>query len=226
VDLYQIHRFDPETPIEETVDALHDVVRAGKARYIGACTMAAWQLAKAQHAAERHGWTRFSSMQSRCNLICREDEREMIPFCVDQGVGVIAYSPLARGLLAGTRSRDGQPLTTRARTDPVHGEAYGTSSRNEVVRRVADVAENRGVPPAQVALAWTLHKPGVNVALIGASKPSHIDDAAAAAALTLTAEEIASLEEPYLPYWGLGARQVGEPPLVGASAQPHADALR
>ncbi|HWC40343.1 MAG TPA: aldo/keto reductase, partial [Acidimicrobiales bacterium] len=161
VDLYQIHRWDPRVPIEETMEALHDVVRAGKARYIGASSMFAWQFAKAQHTAERHGWTRFVSMQNHYNLIYREEEREMIPQCIDQRVAVIPWSPLARGVLAGTRSREGEKRTTRSETDPFTDYLYSQPTDFDVVDRVVEIAGERGVPPAQVALAWLLHRPGV-----------------------------------------------------------------
>jgi 1-deoxyxylulose-5-phosphate synthase len=194
VDLYQIHRWDPDTPIEETMEALHDVVKAGKARYIGASTMSAWRFAKAQAAAERHGWTPFVSMQNHYNLLYREEEREMIPLCIDQGVGVIPYSPLARGLLAGTRK------TARSKSDPLQGDLYGGYGDFDVVDRVAELAADRGVPPAQIALAWLLHKPGVTGPSVGATKLTHVDDALAATELTLSLEEIARLEQPYQPH--------------------------
>ena len=159
VDLYQIHRWDPRTPIEETMEALHDVVRAGKARYIGASSMFAWQFAKAQHVADRHGWTRFVSMQNHYNLLYREEEREMIPQCIDQGVGVIPWSPLARGVLAGNRTREGERRTTRANTDPFADYLYHEPTDFDVVDAVAEVAGRAGVPPAQVALAWLLPGP-------------------------------------------------------------------
>jgi aryl-alcohol dehydrogenase-like predicted oxidoreductase len=200
VDLYQIHRWDPDTPIEETMEALHDVVRAGKARYVGASTMAAWQFAKAQAVAERHGWTRFVSMQNHYNLLYREEEREMIPLCVDQGVGVVPYSPLARGFLAGTRSRDGGRETARAAADPIQDERYGRPGDFDVIDRVVEVAAERGVPSAQVALAWLLHRPGVTAPIVGATKLRHVEDALAAAALELGPDELARLEEPYAPH--------------------------
>ena len=159
VDLYQIHRWDYQTPIEETMEALHEVVRAGKARYIGASSMFAWQFAKAQNLAERHGWTRFASMQNHYNLIYREEEREMIPLCADQGVAVLPYSPLARGVLAGNRGRQGERRTTRAGDDPLSDERYNSPSDFDVVDRLAEVAAARGAPPAQVALAWLLEPP-------------------------------------------------------------------
>jgi 1-deoxyxylulose-5-phosphate synthase len=199
VDLYQIHRWDPLTPIEETMDALHDVVRAGKARYIGASSMFAWQFAKAQAAADRAGATRFVSMQNHYNLVYREEEREMIPQCLDQGVGVLPWSPLARGLLAGTRTREGERLTTRAANDPF-GDGLYVEADFDVVDRVVEVASARGVPPAQVALAWLLGKPGVTAPIVGATKPGHVDDALAAEQLELTADEIDRLEELYVPH--------------------------
>jgi aryl-alcohol dehydrogenase-like predicted oxidoreductase len=204
VDLYQIHRWDNRTPIEETMEALHDVVRAGKARYIGASSMFAWQFAKAQQVAERHGWTRFVSMQNHYNLIYREEEREMLPLCVDQGVGVIPWSPLARGVLAGSRTRDGQRNTTRSGTDPFTDYLYSQPTDFDVVERVAEVAAERGVPAAQVALAWLLHKPAVTAPIVGATKIGHLKDALAAEQLTLSDEEIARLEEPYAPHPVLG----------------------
>jgi 1-deoxyxylulose-5-phosphate synthase len=203
VDLYQIHRWDSRTPIEETMEALHDVVKAGKTRYIGASSMYAWQFAKAQHVAERHGWTRFVSMQNHYNLLYREEEREMIPQCIDQGVGVIPWSPLARGVLTGNRTRDGQKRTTRAGSDPFGDSLYGPADF-DVVDAVAAVAAERGVPPAQVALAWLLHRPGVTAPIVGTTKPGHVTDALAAVKLELTAEEIRRLEESYVPHPVLG----------------------
>ena len=204
VDLYQIHRWDNRVPIEETMEALHDVVRAGKARYIGASSMFAWQFAKAQHVAEAHGWTRFVSMQNHYNLVYREEEREMLPLCVDQGVGVIPWSPLARGVLAGTRTRGGERLTTRADTDQFTDYLYNQPTDFDVVERVAEVAAERGVPAAQVALAWLLHKPAVTAPIVGATKVGHLNDALAAEQLALSDEEIARLEEPYAPHPVLG----------------------
>ena len=191
VDLYQIHRWDPLTPIEETMEALHDVVRAGKARFIGASSMYAWQFAKAQSVAERHGWTTFVSMQNHYNLIYREEEREMIPQCIDQGVGVIPWSPLARGILAGNRTSQGERLTVRSRTDAFGDSLYHPDVDFAVVDRVTEVATARGVPNAQIALAWLLHKPGVTAPIFGATKPQHVEDALAAEPLTLSDEEIA-----------------------------------
>jgi 1-deoxyxylulose-5-phosphate synthase len=195
VDLYQIHRWDRETPIEETMQALHDVVRAGKARYIGASSMYAWQFAKAQQLAP----TRFVSMQNHYNLIYREEEREMIPLCLDQGVGVIPWSPLARGFLAGNRSRDGQRHTVRAANDPF-GDSLYTESDFDVVDQLVEVAGARGLPPAQVALAWMLHKPGITAPIVGATRLSHLDDAVAAVDVALTPDEIKLLEQPYQPH--------------------------
>src|SRR4051794_211847 len=204
VDLYQIHRWDPNVPIEETMDALNEVVRSGKARYIGASSMYAWQFAKAQHAASQHGFAKFVSMQNHYNLIYREEEREMIPQCIDQGVGVIPWSPLARGMLAGNRTRDGERHTTRAETDAFGDYLYNQPTDFDVVDRVAEVAAERGVPSAQVALAWLLHKPGVTAPIIGATKLGHLTDAVAAEALELTDDEVKRLEEPYVPHPVLG----------------------
>jgi 1-deoxyxylulose-5-phosphate synthase len=204
VDLYQIHRWDNGTPIEETMGALNEVVRGGKARYIGASSMFAWQFAKAQHVAERNGWTRFVSMQNHYNLIYREEEREMIPQCIDQGVGVIPWSPLARGVLAGTRTREGARQTTRADSDQFTDYLYSQPTDFDVVERVAEVAAERAVPCAQVALAWLLHKQGVTAPIVGATKPGHLYDALAAEQLTLSDEEISRLEEPYVPHPVLG----------------------
>jgi 1-deoxyxylulose-5-phosphate synthase len=204
VDLYQIHRWDYETPIEETMAALHDVVRAGKARYLGASSMFAWQFAKAQHAAERDGWTTFVSMQNHYNLLYREEEREMIPLCLDQGVAVLPYSPLARGVLVGNRGRQGGRRTTRAGSDPLSEEFYDSPADFDVVDRLAEVAAARGAPPAQVALAWLLTRPGVVAPVIGATRLGHIGDALAAGNLTLTDEEIRRLDEPYRPHHVLG----------------------
>ena len=204
VDLYQIHRWDNRTPIEETMEALHDVVRAGKARYIGASSMFSWQFAKAQFTADAHGWTRFVSMQNHYNLIYREEEREMIPQCVDMGVGVIPWSPLARGVLAGNRNRSGEKHTTRSETDDFTNYLYNQPTDFDVVERVAEVAVERGVPAAQVALAWLLHQKGVTAPIVGATKPGHLADALAAEQLTLDDTEIALLEEPYAPHQVLG----------------------
>ena len=196
VDLYQIHRWDPLTPIEETMEVLHDVVKAGKARYLGASSMYAWQFAKAQHVAA----TRFVSMQNHYNLIYREEEREMIPQCLDQGVGLLPWSPLARGLLAGSVTADGERRTTRARTDPFLDSLYRPDLDLAVIDRTGEVAAERGVSAAQVALAWLLHKPGVTAPIVGATRLEHLEDALAAEQLPLSEEEIARLEEPYVPH--------------------------
>jgi aryl-alcohol dehydrogenase-like predicted oxidoreductase len=203
VDLYQIHRWDYETPIHETMEALHDVVRAGKARYIGASSMYAWQFAKAQHAAQSAGWTRFSSMQNHYNLVYREEEREMIPLCVDQGVGLIPWSPLARGLLAGTRERGGAVATVRAGSDPLADDMYSDADF-DVVDAVRAVASERGLPPAQVALAWLLGRPAVAAPIVGATRLGHLEDAVDAVEVALTDEEVARLEAPYRPHRILG----------------------
>jgi 1-deoxyxylulose-5-phosphate synthase len=202
VDLYQIHRWDPNTPIEETMEALHDVVRAGKARYLGASSMYAWQFATAQYTADLHGWTRFVSMQDHYNLLYREEEREMHPLCADMGVGVIPWSPLARGMLAGTRTRE-ERSTTRSRTDSIADRLY-TDDDFAVVDAVRQVADARGLPPARVALAWLLHQPVLTAPIIGATKAGHIEDAVAAVDVELSDEEIAALEAPYVPHPVLG----------------------
>jgi aryl-alcohol dehydrogenase-like predicted oxidoreductase len=203
VDLYQIHRWDYQTPIEETMAALHDVVRAGKARYLGASSMYAWQFAKAQQVAQVAGWTRFVSMQNHYNLVYREEEREMIPLCLDQGVGLIPWSPLARGLLAGTRERGGHRHTLRAGTDPLAEELYGDADF-EVVDAVRAVADERRLPPAQLALAWLLHQPGVTAPIVGATRLAHLEDAVAALDVTLSEPEQARLAAPYRPHPVLG----------------------
>ncbi len=194
VDLYQIHRWDNNVPVEETMEALHDVVKAGKARYIGASSMYAWQFSKAQYVAEAHGWTKFATMQNHYNLLYREEEREMMPLCRDQGVGVIPWSPLARGRL----TRDWDSGTARSETDEFGGTLYRADDRH-IVDAVAQVAAGRGAPRAQVALAWLLSRPGVDAPIVGATKEHHIDDAVAAVSLTLTDEECARLEEHYTP---------------------------
>ena len=197
IDLYQIHRFDPRTPIEETLEALHDVVRSGKVRYIGASSMYAWQFAKMQYTADANGWTRFVSMQDHYNLLNREEEREMLPFCADQGVGVIPWSPLARGKL----TRDWDETTNRSETDAFGKTLYDTASSDRVVvERVAEIAAQRGASRATVALAWVLSQPVVTAPIIGATKPHHLDDAVAAVDLKLSDEEMARLEEPYVPH--------------------------
>ena len=197
IDLYQIHRWDRRTPIEETLEALHDLVRSGKVRYIGASSMWAWQFSKALYLADRHGWTRFVSMQNHYNLLNREEEREMLPLCADQGVAVIPWSPLARGRL----TRDPDEETERSRTDEFGRSLYDTAgSDRAVIDAVAKVAADRGVSRAQVALAWMLSKPVVTAPIVGATKPQHLDDAAAAVDLDLSREEITALEEPYVPH--------------------------
>ncbi|MEO3826687.1 aldo/keto reductase [Actinomadura sp. B10D3] len=203
VDLFQIHRWDYGTPIEETMEALHDVVKSGKARYIGASSMYAWQFAKAQHVAETHGWTKFVTMQNHYNLVYREEEREMNPLCEDQGVGLIPWSPLARGLLAGNRERGGERKTVRSRND-AYGDGLYVDSDFDVVDAVREVAAERGVPAAQVALAWLLTKPVVTAPIVGATKLSHIDDAIAAADLRLDEKEVARMEAPYRPHGVIG----------------------
>jgi aryl-alcohol dehydrogenase-like predicted oxidoreductase len=201
VDLYQIHRWDPETPIEETMEALHDVVRAGKARYLGASSMFAWQFAKAQHVADLHGWTRFVSMQNHYNLLYREEEREMLPLCQDMGVGVIPWSPLARGRL----TRDWDTETARAETDEFGGTLYRDEDA-AIVDRVAQVAAARDLPRAQVALAWLLAQPAVTSPIVGVTKPQHLSDAVAAVDVELTAEELATLGADYVPHAVAGHR--------------------
>jgi 1-deoxyxylulose-5-phosphate synthase len=204
VDLYQIHRWDPRTPIEETMGALHEVVQAGKARYIGASSMFSWQFAQAQYTAERHGWTKFVSMQNHYNLIYREEEREMIPLCLDQGVGCIPWSPLARGVLAGNRTRDGERRTTRSNTDPFTDYLYEQPTDFDVVEAAQMVSAARAIPTAQVALAWLLGKPGVTAPIVGSTKLAHLEDALAAEQLTLTADELSTLEKPYVAHPVLG----------------------
>jgi aryl-alcohol dehydrogenase-like predicted oxidoreductase len=203
VDLYQIHRWDYETPIEETLEALHDVVKAGKARYLGASSMFAWQFSQALSIAERHGWTRFVAMQNHYNLIYREEEREMLPLCRDQGIGVIPWSPLARGFLAGNRAKQGGE-TARAKSDEYASKMYYQDDDFAVAARLTEVAEARGLPNMQVALAWVLSRPGVTAPIVGASKPHHLDDAVAALAVKLSDDEIRRLEEPYKPHQILG----------------------
>jgi aryl-alcohol dehydrogenase (NADP+) len=205
VDLYQTHRWDYETPIEETMEALHDVVKAGKALYIGASSMYAWQFAKAQAVAERNGWTRFVSMQNHYNLIYREEEREMIPQCMDQGVGLIPWSPLARGFLAGNRNKQNAGgETVRAKTDDYAQKLYYQDDDFAVAERLAEVAKARGLSNTQVALAWMLAKPGITAPIIGASKMHHLNEAISSLDVTLSDEEIKKLEEPYKPHVILG----------------------
>ena len=199
IDLYQIHRFDYDTPVEETMEALHDVVRAGKARYIGASSMYAWQFARMNHVADLNGWTRFVSMQPQYNLVYREEEREMLPLCEADGVGVIPWSPLARGFLAGDRKRGGGGATTRSTTDAFADKLYGEDSDFDVAEAVGKVAKDRGVANMQVALAWVLSNPAITAPIIGASKAHHIPDAIAALDLALDEAEKAALEAPYRP---------------------------
>ena len=199
IDLYQIHRYDPETPIEETLEALDALVRSGKVLHIGASSMFAWQLARMLGLSERRGLARFATMQNHYNLLYREEEREMNPLCVAEGIGIIPWSPLARGVLAGNRKAE----TVRARTDDFAEKLYGkeiAESDEKVIRQVQALADKKGVPPAQIALAWHLHKPGVVAPIVGASKPHHLQDAIAALSIKLAPEEIASLEEPYVPH--------------------------
>jgi len=203
VDLYQIHRWDYTTPIEETMEALHDIVKAGKARYIGASSMFSWQFAKAIYTADLHGWTRFVSMQPHYNLIYREEEREMLPFCLDQKIAVIPWSPLARGLLTGKRTKE-RNETLRARTDEFGKSLYKSDMDFDIVNRLTEVATQKGLPNAQVALAWMLSKPVITAPIIGASKPGHLEDAVAALSVKLTREEISQLEELYQPHPVLG----------------------
>jgi len=205
VDLYQIHRFDYETPIEETLEALHDIVKAGKARYIGASSMFAWQFMRMLAASDAHGWTRFVAMQNHYNLIYREEEREMLPLCRAEGIGVIPWSPLARGFLSGNRKRgDRTADTIRSKTDQYATELYHSDADYEIADRVTSLAAERGVKPTQIALAWLLAKPGVTAPIVGASKLPHLDDAIGAADLRLSEAEIARLEEPYRPLGVLG----------------------
>ena len=203
VDLYQIHRWDYETPIEETMEALHDIVRAGKARYIGASAMFAWQFSKAQYTADLHGWTRFVSMQNHYNLIYREDERELLPLCQDQGIGVIPFSPLARGVLARKPSKEGEE-TLRYQSDLLAKSRYAQEDNLTTVGHVSEVAEAHGIPMAQVALAWMLAKPFVTAPIIGTTKPHHLDDALASLSVHLSEEEVKLLEEAYRPHPVIG----------------------
>ena len=209
VDLYQIHRWDYETPIEETLEALHDIVKAGKARYIGASSMHAWQFARALGIAERHGWTRFVSMQNLVNLLYREEEREMLPLCAAEGIGVIPWSPQARGKL----TRDWDYTSIRTETDEAFGRLFAKTedADRKVVDRVAQVAAARGIPRAQVALAWLLAKPVITAPIVGATKLQHLDDALASVRIKLSEEEIALLEEPYVPHAVVGFDEAPNP---------------
>jgi len=204
VDIYQIHRWDYDTPIEETMEALHDVVKAGKARYIGASSMFAWQFSKAQYTAQSHGWTRFVSMQDHYNLVYREEEREMIPLCLDQGIGLIPWSPMARGFFAGDRKRDGSGETVRSNSDPFGKTLYFREEDFTVAERTAEVAKERGVTASQIALAWVLNKPYISSPIIGATKMDHLNQAIAALDIKLSDDEMKRLEEPYLPHPILG----------------------
>ncbi len=204
IDLYQIHRYDPNTPVEETLEALNDVVRAGKALYIGASSMYAWQFMDALHRQKANGWARFVAMQNHYNLVYREEEREMLPLCRANGIGVIPWSPLARGFLAGNRLKQGWGDTERAKTDDIAQRMYYQPGDFTIAERVAELAQKRGAKPASVALAWLLARPGVTAPIIGASKPGHFDDALAALKISLSADEMAFLEEPYRPHPVLG----------------------
>lgn len=206
IDLYQIHRWDYETPIEETMEALHDVVRAGKARYIGASSMHAWQFAKAQTTAQLNGWTRFVSMQNHYNLIYREEEREMIPMCVEMGVGIIPWSPLARGFLAGNRTRGGGGETLRAKGDQMAHDFYYTEADFTIVDRLKEVGSRLGKSAAQIALAWILHHPEVTSPIVGATKPLQLSEAIEAVEIKLSSDDVDYLEAPYLPKTVLGHR--------------------
>jgi aryl-alcohol dehydrogenase-like predicted oxidoreductase len=204
IDLYQIHRWDADTPIEETLHALHDVVRSGKARYIGASSMMSWQFAKALYLADRHGWTRFVAMQNHYNLVYREEEREMLPLCREEGIGVIPWSPLARGFLAGNRKRGERAATAREQSDTFAHGLYYSDADYDVVDRVVEIAGRKGVRPAQVALAWLLRQPGVTAPIVGASKMEQLDQAVSALDVQLSDEEARQLEEPYVPHGVLG----------------------
>jgi len=204
VDLYQIHRWDYNTPIEETMEALHDVVKAGKARYIGASSMFAWQFAKAQYTADLHNWTRFISMQNHYNLVYREEEREMIPLCLDQGVGLIPWSPMARGFFAGNRSKGGGGETTRAKNDPFADQLYFREEDFKVAELAREIARGHNANGSQIALAWLLNKTHISAPIIGSSKMEHLDQAIAALEIKLTVDEIKQLEQPYQPHPVLG----------------------
>jgi len=206
IDLYQIHRWDPETPIEETLEALHDVVKSGKVRYIGASSMYAWQFSKTLYLADINGWTRFVAMQNHYNLVYREEEREMLPLCRSEGVGVIPWSPLARGFLSGNRSHQDWGETPRAKSDEFAHDMYYQESDFTVVERVIEIAEQRGATPSQIALAWLLHQPGVTAPIIGASQMAHLEQDAAAIDIKLSAEELDMLQQPYQPHSILGHR--------------------
>jgi aryl-alcohol dehydrogenase (NADP+) len=204
VDLYQIHRFDPETPIDETMEALSDVIRMGKARYIGASSMFAWQFVKMLHSADEHHWSRFISMQNHYNLVYREEEREMIPLCLTEGIGLLPWSPLARGFLAGNRNREKGGETLRSKTDEYAHSMYYQESDFQIVDRVVEIARQKNVNPAQIALAWLLHKPGVAAPIIGASKIAQLEESVAALEIELSAGEMTTVEELYQPHPVLG----------------------
>jgi len=204
VDLYQIHRWDYETPIEETMEALNDVVRAGKARYIGASSMFAWQFSKAQYTAQSHGWSRFVSMQNHYNLVYREEEREMIPLCLDQAVGLIPWSPMARGFFSGDRKRGGGGETARAKNDPFANNLYFRDEDFTVAECAAEMGKERGVTASQIALAWVLNKPHITAPIVGATKMEHLDQAIAALEIKLSEDEVKRLEELYKPHPVLG----------------------
>jgi aryl-alcohol dehydrogenase (NADP+) len=206
LDLYQIHRWDPDTPIEETLEALHDVVKSGKVRYIGASSMYAWQFSKSLYLSDLHGWTRFISMQNHYNLVYREEEREMMPLCLSEGIGVIPWSPLARGFLSGNRSRQDWGETTRAKSDEFAHQMYYQDSDFTVVERVVELAKEKSVTSSQIALAWLFHQPGVTAAIIGASKISHLEQDTDAIEIKLSPEELRTLQEPYVPHPVLGHR--------------------
>lgn len=204
IDLYQIHRFDPRTPIEEALEALDSVVRAGKVLYLGASSMYAWQFLKMLHVSDSKGLARFVTMQNHYNLVYREEEREMVPLCLSEGVGLLPWSPLARGFLAGNRSQQGRGETLRAKTDAYAHSLYYNEADFVVVERLTEIAKQRGVPNAQIALAWLLNKPGVTAPIVGASKLQHLDDAIQALTINLSEQEIRALEEPYQPHKVLG----------------------
>ncbi len=204
IDLYQIHRWDYTTPIEETLETLHDLVRSGKVRYLGASSMFAWQLAKALYSADQHHWTRFISMQNHYNLVYREEEREMSPLCLSEGVGLIPWSPLARGFLAGNRQQGGGGSTNRAMNDPFADEMYFRPNDFEIVDRVMALANQLGVKPAQIALSWLLHKPAVNAPIVGVSRLTHLEEAVKSLDIKLNTAQMSMLEEPYQPHPVLG----------------------
>lgn len=204
VDLYQIHRWDPDTPVEETLEAMHDIVKGGKARYIGASSMYAWQFTKSLYLADLHGWTRFISMQNHYNLVYREEEREMLPLCRAEGIGVLPWSPLARGFLSGNRQRQGWGSTTRSKSDDFAQSMYFQEADFEVADRAVELAQRKGVSPAQIAVAWLLHQPGITAPIIGASKMHHLEEGVAALDIKLTQDELTHLEELYQPHPVLG----------------------